>query len=45
MKNENKFAYEKPELTSYRFAEKVAVGDQPSQGGDIGENCDTEFDE
>ena len=42
MKNENKFAYEKPELVSFRFAEKVAVGESPT---DIPEACDSEFDE
>ena len=41
MKNENKFEYEKPELTSYCFAEKVAVGYSPvTPGGDIDEGCD-----
>ena len=45
MKNENKFEYEKPELLSYRFAAKVAVGDSPIiPGGDIDEECDSVFD-
>lgn len=44
MKNENKFEYEKPELISYRFAEKVAVGESPDPG-DIPETCDSGFDD
>ena len=43
MKKENKFEYEKPELSSYRFAEKVAVGVSPDPG-DIPETCDSSFD-
>ena len=42
MKKENKFEYEKPELSSYRFAEKVAVGDSDPE--DIPETCDSSFD-
>lgn len=48
MKSENKFEYEKPELMSYRFAVKFAVGDddeEPSAGGDITEVCDSGWDE
>ena len=46
MKREESICYEKPRLESYRFAEKVAVGESPiTPGGDIGEGCDSDFDE
>ena len=45
MKEEKIVRYEKPALENYRFALKVAAGDEPSQGGNIPEGCDSDFDE
>ena len=41
MKREGLMVYEKPQLETYRFGEKVAVGSTPTQGGDIDEGCDS----
>ena len=47
MKQSDRISYEKPELSKYGFF-GVAKGDDPmgtSQGGDIPETCDSDFDE
>ena len=46
MCDEKIIRYEKPELLKYGFFGAVLTGDgQPSNGGDIEEGCDTEFDD
>ena len=45
MKDEKIVRYEKPALETYRFAVTVAAGESPEPGGDIDEECDTEFDD
>ncbi len=47
MKQSDRISYEKPTLSKYGFL-GVADGDNPSgglsQGGDIDESCDSDFD-
>ena len=45
--NKSTFRYEKPELLKYGFFGSgiVVKGASPVPGGDIPEECDTEFDE
>ena len=45
MRDEKIISYEKPELVKYAFygVTGVLIG-EASAGGDIDENCDTEFD-
>ena len=48
MCDEKVIRYEKPELLKYGFfgVASVVVGESPIvPGGDIGEGCDTEFDD
>ena len=49
MRDEKVIRYEKPELTKYAFfgVNDVLTGASPTPtpGGDIGEGCDSDFDE
>jgi len=46
MKQSDRISYEKPELSKYGFFGVASgAGTGTSQGGDIAEGCDSDFDE